>query len=336
LKPIDPNRLALRQALEKDERYIVSPIFPCGAMHLITGDSGIGKTTWFLEWLHDWSLGKCVIGGLTSHPCEWVYVTMDRSLRDTNRTLRRIGLADWNIPVYPIEEICSRNEVDETLEAPTIFQIHRRFPNAQLICLEGLQTITPNTGRGQTQNKAEALWILEIRDKILNKGITVIASEHQGKGSDGTGTSQRKRALGSATMLGGIGTTVSFDYPREAKDKKETHYVNERIVYIEGPNFAPYTLQYDKDENGRLILNTSRSGVELFTHVTDEDHEIQIEAQFSHHPINQLIRTGVELTAWGKVSSMTENQLYKWVKKTVSSGRMEMIKRGEYRKVQVQ
>jgi hypothetical protein len=333
VKP-DRNRLSVRKKLQETESYIVSPVFPCGGLHLVVGDSGMGKSTWLLELLHDWSKGVSVMGGLISHPCEWVYVSMDRALRDTDRTLRRLGLTDWDIPAYAIEELSPRDTTTKLLVAPTIEHIHNLFPKAKLIVLEGLQTALPNTSRGQTQNKAESLWLINLRDQILNKGITVIATEHKPKKVD-AGMNKRNTPLGTASLIGGSGTVVSFDYPTDQKNRKDIEYINERVVHVSGHNFAPYHLIYTRDSSGRFILETSRSGNEINTYVTPEDGEIQIDAQFSAWPFDRVIKS-IDLIAWSRVSTISEHQMYKWLRAQITAGRVEMIRKGEYKKVMTQ
>jgi RecA-family ATPase len=333
---ITKDRLKVRKQLEENDYYIVSPIFPCGALHLVTGDSGMGKSSFLLPVLYDWSLGNAVLGGMVSHPCEWVYISMDRSLRDLNRTLRRIGLGDWDIPAYPIEELCNIEENTTNLIAPTIEHIVKQFPNAKLFVLEGLQTILPNTSRGQNQNKAESLWMLQLRSTVLNRGITIIATEHIPKGNDsGPARSKRNKALGSAALIGACGTVVTVSFPDSTQFNKTNEYTNERVVHVTGPNFADITMEYTRDEAGRFILEATRSGIEVYTHATDEDLTIQIDAQLSAWASDKPVTTTL-LTAWGRVTNMSDSQLYRWTRKQVTCGRLEQIRKGEYRKVLTQ
>jgi RecA-family ATPase len=192
------SRLAHRERLRTKERFIVDTIFPAGALHVIGGPSGIGKTTWLLQSLHEWEQGKPILG-FPSHPCKWVYVSLDRSLLDGDRTLRRIGLADWNIPMYSIEEICERDTVTKRITVePDLFMVANRFEDVELIVVEGLQGFLPDIKRGQTQNKAEQLWMVKIRDEILNTGKTIIATTHSPKAEDNTKSANNRKAfLGS-------------------------------------------------------------------------------------------------------------------------------------------
>lgn len=326
----DKNRLAYRRELERDDRFIISPVFPVGGLHLIAGDSGMGKSSWLLPILYDWSQGFAVMGGLMSYPCEWVYVALDRSIRDLNRTLRRLGLEDWDIPAYGIEELCTRDEQNKIVP-PSLLDIHLTFPKAQLIVLEGLQALIPNTGRGQSQNKAESLWIIEQRDRIFNQGITVIATEHKPKSSD-TGGRVRTSGLGSASLPGGCGTIVAFDYPESAKKEKTVAYTDDRIVYLSGHNFAPYSLEYTRDHVGRFVLQTIRSGTQTDIVSTDEDMFFQLDTQLSAWNADQTLPL-LMMQSWADVHTVSKEKLGVWLRGRVSAGRLEMVRKGEYRKV---
>jgi hypothetical protein len=100
---------------------------------------------------------------------------------DGDRTLRRVGLGEWDAPMFAMEDVIPRNAQKEIDLGPTIYQIVNRFPDIDLYVIEGLQAFLPNTARGQTQNKAEQVWCLKLRDKVLNKGKTIIAVTHSPK-----------------------------------------------------------------------------------------------------------------------------------------------------------
>src|ERR1700761_328678 len=132
-------RMSLRDKLYRERTYIVDPLFPSGSVHLIAGPSGIGKTTWLLQQLHAWSRGEDVLG-YSSHPCEWVYVSCDRALNELDATMRRLELGTWHAPVYSIEEVAQKGPTG-ALDDPSVFEIEKRFPDAKLIVLEGLQSL---------------------------------------------------------------------------------------------------------------------------------------------------------------------------------------------------
>ena len=330
---INHDRLSVRKAIESKDSYLVYPVFPCGALHMIVGESGMGKTSWSLPMLHDWEQGISVLGGLPSHPCKWVYISLDRSLQDLNRTLKRLGLGDWNIPAYSIEELLKRETESGLLTAPTLEYLVSLFPDVKFFFIEGLQPLIPNTGRGQSQNKAEALWLIQMRDIALSRGITIIATEHKPKNSDTK--SKRNAGLGSASLPGGVGTVVSFDYPESVKNGKNFIDTGERIVHLSGHNFAPYSLEYSKDSDGRLVLQCAVSGAERISYDSEDDRVVKLDTQLSVHPVEQVITTSV-IHMWGGIFGLTESQVSRWQKNQVQSGRLEMVVKGQYRKVRVQ
>lgn len=331
---LEHDRMKVRKALYAKESFIVAPVFPTGGLHLIVGDSGTGKSTWSLQLLRDWSQGIGVLGGLPSYPCEWVYVSADRSLRDVNQTLKRLGYTDWNIPAYAVEELCGVEEGTKLLVPPTIFRIHELFPKAKLIFLEGLQTLSPNTTRGQSQNKAETLWIMEMRHKILNKDITIIATEHVSK-SDVQSKSIRNRALGSASLIGGAGTIVSFDFPEASKVAGTTAHTDERVVNIVGPNFAPMVLDYSRDTDGRFILQASRTGAETIAHETEDDGSIKMNTALSVHEFDKVL-TSKQIELWARSAGVSDASKYRWIKSLIETGNLISVSRGVYQKARQQ
>src|SRR5579883_3393726 len=111
------------------EKWIVDQVIPAGAMHLIGGPSGSGKTTWLLQALHDWEQGKPLLNQFTSRPCPWIYVCCDRSLRETRKTLRRLGYDNWEFEAYGLEDLLPKSG-NRISEAPDISKhILSKFPH---------------------------------------------------------------------------------------------------------------------------------------------------------------------------------------------------------------
>ncbi len=234
-----------RVALRANEKFIIDKILPAGELHLIGGASGIGKTTWLLQWLRDWSEGKPIFG-YDSFPCPFVYVSFDRGVLTLDRTLRRIGMADWDFPAYDVSEL--------GLVDYEISDIVRRFPTARLFVIEGFQALLPDTSKGRGQNKEEMLWSVEVRRKILSQGITILGITHSPKMKQGEAyASTRSRFLGSNSLLASTGTLISFDVPQDSQDAKKASNTDERQILIEGPNFRQITLHYSRNESGKFV-----------------------------------------------------------------------------------
>ena len=126
LDGLSPSRLQYRRELMKTDDYLIEDILWKGTLNLIGGPSGVGKTTWLLPLLKDWSEGLPVLNGKASKPCPWVYVSSDRGLRETNRTLARLGLSDWDIPCWVVEEIMPVDSID-------MLHVFERFPDRKSV-----------------------------------------------------------------------------------------------------------------------------------------------------------------------------------------------------------
>ena len=249
-----------RIALRPSDSYIIDPIFPNASLHVINGPPDIGKSTWLFDLLYNWEQGKAVLGGHKSIPCEWVYVSFDRGLRDTDRTLRRIGLDHWNMPAWAIEDIIDKNAQGKIDLEPNIFAVVKKFPRCKLFVIEGLQMLMPNVARGQSLNKAQALWVVRLRHEVLNAGITILAVNHMPKGN--MASHDREAGMGSQGLIGGLGTTVNFGLPPDEHGKEQgmlgQNQSNQRLVSIMPKNSPKLYLTYTVGEHGKLELEASR------------------------------------------------------------------------------
>lgn len=335
--------------MSQNRRYLVDTIFPTGGLHLLGGPSSAGKTTLLLQTLYAWDRAQAVFGNFQSHPCEWVYVSGDRSLSETNATLDRLGYADWDIPCYAMEDLALRDSGNLISEEPTIFHVANRFPDAELIVVEGLQAFLPNTQRGQSQNKADQLWMMRIRDQILNPskkflhGRTIIATTHTAKSKQQAGKMDKRNSfLGSAALIGACSTCLSFDSPYDVAQTsggatKTPVYSDpgERLVTIMGRDFQDIELNYSRDKNGGFVLETSRTGNIVKSEQTPDDKELLLDFKLMAHPAENEVRT-VDLKMWAMGAQVNEEFLYKWLRAKIENGVISQLARGRYKRIRPQ
>ena len=340
--PTQLEQFEKRQALEANQSFIVDTIFPKGSLHLFGGPSGAGKTTLLFQTLYAWSQGIPVFGRFTSNPCKWVYVSGDRSLRETTGTLKRLGYGKWDAPLYAMEDLALRDSGHLIAEEPTIFHIAKTFPDAELIVIEGLQAFLPNTQRGQSQNKADQLWMMRIRDQILNPGRTIIATTHTAKSKLQTGSMDKRNTfLGSAALIGACSTCVAFDNPMDHQEmmtgKKPIVYMDkgDRLVTLMGRDFPDIELNYSRDKHGLFVLETSRQRGEITQESTVDDKELMLDFELMAHPVESEIRTH-ELKCWSVKHQLAEAFIYKWLKSKIEVGQVEQLGRGRYKRLRVQ
>lgn len=336
------SRIEHCRALHMSESFIVDPVFPAGALHLLGGPSGIGKTTWLLQQLRHWSQGEDVMG-YKSHPCEWRYVSFDRSTMDTYRTMRRLGLGNWDAPVFSVEEICPRNSAG-ALSDPNIFQLVKAHPQVKLWVLEGLQGFLPDTPKGRSQNKAEMLWMVALRDMVLSKGITVIAVTHSPKMAEAY-IHNRSNFLGTQSLIGGCSTLVSFDLPSDvqaAKGKltgKAAGYTNDRLVTVMGRDFSDHYLNYTRSTDGGFLLSSmvkmssipDTKGPTLDITMGDDPDfsEIKLDTLLSLWPLADTL-TVREFKQWQIQSGLSLRTMWRWVSDQIAAGRLRRVAYGRY------
>lgn len=251
----DPERhsiesMARRLRQRENKKYVIDKIFPTNAMHIISGESSSGKSTWLFQILYEWANGRDVLG-FRSFPCPWVMITYDRGLGDTDDTLVRLGMGDWRIPIYAFEDLyCKGTEPDliSICNGP-------KFKGIELFIIEGLTSFIPDPKPKQSQNKAEQMWIARIRSEILAKGKTIIGTMHKAK-AQGGGQRSRNDMLGSASFVGGLSTVVLFDETSDVKKARANGKIvkNEgRMVTVCPRQIKDFSIQYERDANGKFV-----------------------------------------------------------------------------------
>lgn len=339
-------RMAARQALRANDSYLINPIFPNGAFHCISGPPDIGKSTWLFQLLHQlWNgnvaklLGEgCTVG---KEHRNWIYVSSDRGLRDTDRTLARLGLSDWNAPVYAQEEISKRMN-QGMIGAADIFKLVQMFPDATTFFIEGLQAYLPDQGRGQSLNKAQSVWNMQVRDLITNRGIIIVAVTHSPKNSNPS--HDREDMLGSQGLIGGLGTIILLNTPLDGQGmrKKTTGPAqsDERLVTILPKNSPPMFLDYTRDpSNGAFVLSAKQVGgssaktAELIA--TPSDQHFLLDAHLGAFE-GQAELTLRQINSWARSSGITDDTLKGWLGEQVRVGKLLQEGVGKYRRSQVQ
>jgi hypothetical protein len=303
-----PSRIEFRKKLRVGEHFLIDPILPVGTMNLIGGPSGIGKSTWLFQTLYDWAHGRPVLGKYKSNPCPFVYVSMDRGVLETDRTLRRLGFGNWDIPIYSIEDLANEADLEKVTD---------RFPKIDLFVVEGLQAALPD-GKG-SQNRQEMRWAISLRKKLLNKGKTLLATTHSPKSQIDTAHA-RSNFLGSVSLHACFSTMISFDLPQSARDvaKGKAVRTDNREVLIQGRDFPDIRLDYTRDEQGRFRLIDG-----------ELDAEIKMDTWFCDLPIGTKITTAM-MEARARSAKVGRATLFRWIEQMMKSGQMDRPARGVY------
>jgi len=339
-RPARPSRLAFRRQLRQRSWWLVDKLLPGNTVHLISGASGAGKTTFLFQLMYDWEHGRPVLG-CNSNPVPWAYVSIDRPTWETDKTLCRMGLADWDAPIYSMADLfpdlTNAYDIDKILEHP-----HLQY--AQLLVIEGLQSLLPDTKPGQGQNKVEQIWMAQLLKRIEYSSRSIIAVTHQPKGIKKSHeyTSSRTDYLGSASV-GGSSSTIVNIWPYTEGDTVEC---SQRLIKVNGRDFAEFYMLYDVNEDGLLVNPKPWTGKQQ-TQLPFDD----VSAPKGAAAEFQLTETQASLDFWALsqpsetpwtaqdalnfagAHAISRATVYRWLSNAQSRGVIRKIDYGRYVKV---
>lgn len=220
--------------------YLVDQIFPAREVHVIAGPSGGGKTTWLIQFIHEWQKGE-KFHGHASHPVPFLYISADRSLESVERLFERMRLPFAGFPIISLEQIRSHNNL-----ALTIRDLCKEHPSVRVLFIEGLQSFTPDGRLNDYKTVSHFLVQLILLCRELN--LTLIGVAHTAKTKeDETYRNPRQRINGSVAWAAFTETIVVIE-PIIADDPNNST----RSVMIL-PRNAPERAYQVEFRDGRLV-----------------------------------------------------------------------------------
>lgn len=250
------SRMNHREEVRKKTWYLIEKLLPGGTVNMLIGGSGVGKTTWLMQMLYQWEQGIPILGH-DSNPVPWVYISFDRASWEADSTLDRLGIRDWDAPIFSIEEIASTEfgfSIDGILD-------DYRFRDIRFFVVEGMQALVPAPARGQSQNQVEMLWMINLRKKLFEQQRAILFVTHppKSKRAESLYTSDRSETLGSQSIGATVGTMIHIlpDFDEEGQETDKRH------VRWDGKKFKKFTVQYTIDQtNGRFTSPEIASSVQ--------------------------------------------------------------------------
>lgn len=232
-------------AMSREDTFLVDAILPKGYIHLVVGPSGVGKTTWLLQMLNDWCVGKPVLGFRTFplKSDEWAYISGDRSLRDLSKTMNRLGV---NLPNVYMDSVVDNKNIQD------IDDVLMRSKRLQLVILDGMAGFVSDTNKYKV-----------VRDFL---GVLNDWCERTGRYEGGEGFKRSMMAtmhspkqkekdrymMGRDQILGSVawGGYVSSIIVLHHKLDKQGVAGKIRLVTVEPRNAEPFTIQYAMGATG--------------------------------------------------------------------------------------
>ena len=299
---------ALDPSTELSKRYMIADIFPLRRIHLLVGPSGGGKTRWMLPMISDWLDGKPIFDR-QSFPQKCGYLACDRSADSARETLSTLDLPNLTPQNFPIK---SMMDIDDEYHYNAIPKL---FPDTRVLFVEALAALIPN---GKINDYHSVLKFFKSLNRMCIKhDLTIFGTAHQPKMREDEGFSHpRDKVLGSVAWAACADTVILIE-PTNPKDVSSTA----RHMTVLPRNESHFEYQMDFDDKGRMIIVQSE----------DTSAEFLLEQELLKHPIGDPLPTATVLE-WAGKHKLTSRTAQRWIKNMVTAGKLEMLKKGTYRR----
>lgn len=231
-------RVKPRKLPAREDEYIVDELFPAREVNFIAGASGAGKTTWLLQMLDRWKMGKDV-GGYPSYPRPFAYISFDRSGDGCHRFFERLNIFsdDWVI-LQP-----QGQEHNDTL-IQFLTRVTREYPEVRVLVIEALVSMVPEGKMNDYRTVKK--FMVELREFCVTHNITILATMHTTKTKEGESyPDPRQKIIGSVAFAGFAEGVVFIEQP--SADSPD------RALRLMPRNAPERTFKMTFDEKGLLV-----------------------------------------------------------------------------------
>lgn len=299
----------------RKQGWLVDMIWPEGTTHLIAGPSGVGKSSWLLPVIKDWSEGKPVLG-YPSHPKEWLYLMCDRSETDLQRTLDRLGMSNFDPHAKSIESL--GHDPNYMLDPDTIkiADLPDLFPWAKVFFIEAYNWFYGGEEKGgkssavQDYQNTLRFWS-RVRDSFGQRNRTIVATTHEAKGNEYKST--RDKVYGNVGQVAVSGTIITVEYDEKHK--------NRRHVRVAPRDSAEFVKDY--------IFTTDGKFAELSGGEEDPGAAMLLDARLNTIAQGLHIPLGI-FKDWMKELDLSVATMERWIKAKQAEGLLQRVSRGLY------
>jgi AAA domain len=322
-KTLKSGRYFAKSALERPEmaaerEWLIQDILPQREIHFVAGPSGAGKTTWLFQMLGDWSRGLPVFGK-TSYPVPVAYISCDRSLDTTQRTIERatrgIGL---DLPIF-----CANHMKLKLHGGKSVENLHRivrtkceqeGLPPRRLLIYDGFASLCPD-GKISDYNTVST-WLGDLADYCRDMDLTIIGLVHSTKTKKGEEfANPRQKILGSVAFAG-FSETVFCVEPKSPEDPNDSR----RYLYVLPRNSKEQRFLMAFDDAGRLVERSEGGSGE-------EGMDFVLESFLT--PGREFGTR--EFVAWAIRKNVPERTAERYLVRAVDRGEVRKLSQGKYR-----
>lgn len=269
-------------SLTLPERKAWFPWLPEGALVMVYGQRGIGKTFFSLSSAVSLACGSPFLRwAAPEHPVGVLYVDGEMPLgamRQRVADLMQNPAADGLLRFLPGEHVYNSTKRDLRLSDPRVREAVSRIvdatPEVRVVVLDNISCLFSGMDEDKKRDWEQVVpWLLSLR----HRGVAVILVHHAGKGGDQRGTSGREDLLD---------TVIRLDRPHDARAEDGARFVVRftKSRGVTGEAVSDFEASLVKDEAGSLtwtwrpvqesnldrLLQAVSDGVELQADLPDE------------------------------------------------------------------
>jgi hypothetical protein len=301
------------------DEFLVEDMFPTKRVHLIAGPVGAGKTTYIYQLARTALDESDFMEHRTPHRGgRIVYVAADRTRREANATLRRMGALD----LIPRIKWIFANEIRQKGVIPFLETlIEQNCKEGDTVIVEPFQFFLrddKNKAGDPNSYMDVSHWICKVKDAVEKQGVTLFGSVHPPKAKKGEGyASVRDKLIGTSAWTAFTSTTVYIE-PTDPDDVTSP-YRTIHVLVRDGKNF---TMEYMQEpEHGLLVPVPS---AKPFKSALDLGLDAHPDEVFTLEHVREWL-TGTTIS-WPTVE--------RWLKGKVDNKNITRVSRGVYRKIQ--
>ncbi len=298
-----------------EDEFLVDEIFPTRRIHIISGPVGVGKSTLEYQLIRACLDNSQFLGKQTHNEAGVVFLSADRTRRESHATLRRMGMLDL-VPrikwIFPQE---LRSKKDAFLE--TMIVEHTK--PGQVLFVEPLAYFLRdgNNRMGNTTDYGHVSHFLSnVKHYVEENNITLICSLHPAKtkGADGY-AAIREKVLGS-TSWAGFTDTVLFLDPTDPGDPKCPY----RTLYVLTRNHGCFSLDYMQEPEHGLLVPVTMT----------KPFKSALDIALAEWATEEFTLRDVE--EWQARAEVSWKTAERWLTQKSNDGYVERIARGKYKK----
>jgi AAA domain len=309
-----------RKAKAATQKFIIDKILPEGEFHVMSGTSGVGKSTLLLPVLSAIQNGEPVWGFQTV-ATPLVYLMCDSSSTSLERKLQRLGLHDWKVPAYALEDL-RKEPFDLIPSTVEIWDLPNLFPWAKLFVIEAygwFYTEQASSGSGDYTDKMR-FWS-RVRDKFNSKNLTILGTTHTAKFTKDKGYENvRDKPLGSVAQPAAASTVMSL----------EDNGGLGRVLKISPRDYKPLTLSFGVDGNGVLQFLGNAEEDEKQEKVKERTSMRMFDSKLSSYQDGEIIKAAI-IKGWYMSMNISKAAAYRWLEARLEDGTLERVELGIYK-----